>query len=216
LSTAGQGILRAVSTPAYSRLQVDERRRQVVEAGSRLFAEHSFEEISMRQIAAAAGISKALLYHYFPSKIELFKAAVAERSAELQRVIEPGGEGTAFEQLTGSLDAYLGWIEANSREWTKLMQSAATLPEAGDLVEGFRRRTLEQIQIRLTGGQTPRPVLRNALHGWLGYVDAAILDWVSAGGDVSRDQVRNLIIAAFGAALMAAQQADPQLKLDLA
>ena len=200
--------------PAYTRLQVDERRRQVVEAGSRLFAEHAFEEISMRQIAEAAGISKPLLYHYFPSKIELFKAAVAERAADLQRLIEPAGEGTPFEQLTRSLDAYLGWIEANSREWTKLMQSAATLPEAGELVEDFRTQTLDQLLVRLTGRRKPRPVLRNALKGWLGYVDAAILDWTQ-GGDLSRDQVRDLMVAAFGAALLDAQQADPKLKLSL-
>jgi AcrR family transcriptional regulator len=203
-----------MSSPAYTRLQVDERRRQVVDAGSRLFAEHAFEEISMRQIAEAAGISKPLLYHYFPSKIELFKAAVAERAAELQRLIEPAGDGTPFEQLSRSLDAYLGWIEGNSREWTKLMQSAATLPEAGELVEGFRTQTLDRLLQRLTGRRKPRPVLRNALKGWLGYVDAAILDWTQAG-DLSRDQVRDLMIAAFGAALLAAQHADPKLKLDL-
>jgi AcrR family transcriptional regulator len=203
-----------MSSPAYTRLQVDERRRQVVEAGSKIFAEHAFEEISMRQIAEAAGISKPLLYHYFPSKLELFKAAVAERASELQRLIEPTGEGTPFEQLTRSLDAYLGWIENNSRAWTKLMRSAATVPEAVELVEAFRTQTLEQLLVRLTGRRKPRPVLRNALKGWLGYVDAAILDWIEAG-DPSRDQVRDLIIAAFGAALMAAQHADPKLKLEL-
>ncbi|MDQ6807188.1 MAG: TetR/AcrR family transcriptional regulator [Actinomycetota bacterium] len=203
-----------MSSPAYTRLQVDERRRQVVEAGARMFTEHAFEEISMRQIAEAAGISKALLYHYFPSKIELFKAAVAEQAAALQGLIEPSGEGTPFEQLTRSLDAYLGWIEENSRAWTKLVQSAATLPEAVELVEAFRTRTLEQLLLRLTGRRKPRPVLRNALKGWLGYVDAAILDWIQVG-DLSRDQVRDLIIAAFGAALMAAQHADPKLKLKL-
>jgi AcrR family transcriptional regulator len=203
-----------MSSPAYTRLQVDERRRQVVEAGSKIFAEHAFEEISMRQIAEAAGISKPLLYHYFPSKLELFKAAVAERASELQRLIEPTGEGTPFEQLTRSLDAYLGWIESNSRAWTKLMRSAATVPEALELVEAFRTQTLERLLVRLTGRRKPRPVLRNALKGWLGYVDAAILDWIEAG-DPSRDQVRDLIIAAFGAALMAAQHADPKLKLEL-
>jgi hypothetical protein len=67
----------------------------------------------------------------------------------------------------------------------------------------------------LTGSRKPRPVLRNALNGWLGYVDAAILDWVQAGG-LRRDQVRDSIIAAFGAALVSAQQLDPKIKLSLA
>ena len=186
----------------------------MVEAGSKLFTEHAFEEISMRQIAEAAGISKPLLYHYFPSKLELFKAAVAERATELQRLIEPSGEGTPIEQLTRSLDAYLQWIEGNSRAWIKLMRSAATLPEAGEVLETFRTQTLDQLLVRLSGKRKPRPVLRNALKGWLGYVDAAILDWIESR-DLAPDQVRDLIIAAFAAALMAAQHADPKLKLEL-
>jgi AcrR family transcriptional regulator len=202
-----------VNQPAYTRLQVDERRQQLLEAGSALFAEHAFEEISMREIAEAAGISKPLLYHYFPSKIELFKAAVAERAAELERLIEPGEEGTPLDQLSRSVDAYLAWIADNARMWMKLLQSAATLPEAGEFVESFRTRTLEQIVRRLAGTRTPRPALRAVLKGWLGYVDAAILDWIQMG-DLSREQLRELILAAFGAALVAAQQVDPKVTLN--
>ncbi len=200
--------------PAYTRLQVDERRRQLLEAGARLFAEHAYEEISMRDIARAAGVSKPLLYHYFPSKIDLFKAALAEKATELQRVIEPAGEGTPFEQLSRSLDAYLAWIDANARTWSKLMQSAACLPEARDLVEGFRQRTMDMALARLTGSSVPRPALRTAIRGWLGYMDAAILDWTEAR-DLTREQLRDLLIAAFGAALLSAQQIDPTIQLPL-
>jgi AcrR family transcriptional regulator len=202
-----------MSEPAYTRLQVDERRAQLIEAGAALFAEHAFEEISMRQIAEAAGISKPLLYHYFPSKIELFKAAVAEQAAELGALIEPSGEGPPVEQLVRSLDAYLEWIGNHSRAWRKLMQSAATLPEAAEIVESFRTSTLEQVVARLTGrSEPPSPALRAALRGWLGYVDAVLLDWVDRQ-DLAADQVRDLIVAAFGAALLAAQQLDPSVQL---
>jgi AcrR family transcriptional regulator len=204
-----------MAEPAYTRLQVDERRAQLLDAGKRLFAEHAFEEISMREIAQEAGISKPLLYHYFPSKIELFKAAVADQAEQLQRLIEPSGEGAPFDQLRASLDAYLEWIQANSRTWAALMRSAATLPEATSLVEGFRAQTLRDIVERLTGDPTPRPALRNALNGWLGYIDAAILDWVRDGG-IRREQVREMILATFGGALLAAQNADPEIELRLA
>lgn len=204
-----------MSEPAYTRLSVDERRRQVLLAAGRLFTENAFEEITMREIAETAGISKALLYHYFPSKTELFKAAAAQYSAELQALIAPDGEGTPIEQLNRSLDAYLGWIEANSHAWRKLMQSAATLPEAGRLLESFRTETLDQILEHLTGAEEPPPLLRNALHGWLGYVDATLLDW-TAHDDLAREQVHGLIVTAFGAAVFAVQQADPALGLDLA
>jgi AcrR family transcriptional regulator len=202
------------SEPAYRRLQVDERRRQLLDAGATLFAAHAYEEISMRQIAAAAGVSKPLLYHYFPSKNDLFMAAVTEAASELQDLIAPSGDGTPVEQLTASLDAYLAWIDDNGQTWSKLMQSAATLPAARELVEGFRARTMDMVLAELTGRRKPRPALRTAIKGWLGYMDAAILDWAQAK-DLPREQLRDLLLAAFLASLFAAQQADPKVELSL-
>ncbi|MEA2151909.1 MAG: hypothetical protein QOI18_142 [Solirubrobacteraceae bacterium] len=203
-----------MSQPAYTRMQVDERRRQLLDAGAELFAKHSFEEISMRELAEAAGVSKPLLYHYFPSKIDLFKAAVSEKAEELQRLIEPSSDGPAIEQLSQVLDSYLAWIEDNAQTWSKLLQSAATLPEARELVEGFRQRTMDLILAQLTEGRKPRPALRIAIKGWLGYMDAAILDW-SESKDLPRAKLRELLLAAFGAALMAARQADRRVRLRL-
>ncbi len=168
----------------------------------------------MRDIAKAAGVSKPLLYHYFPSKIDLFKAAVADKAAELQRVIEPTGEGTPFEQLSSTLDAYLAWIEGNALTWSKLVQSAAARPEARELIEGFRQRTMDMALARLTENDKPRPALRTAIRGWLGYLDAAILDWTRAK-DLTRGQLRDLLLAAFGASLLSAQQIDPEVTLTL-
>jgi AcrR family transcriptional regulator len=203
-----------VSEPAYSRLNVDQRRAQILEAGTALFAEHAYEEISMREIAQAAGVSKPLLYHYFPSKIDLFKAAVSDAAMELQQLIEASRSGGAAEQLASTLDAYLGWIEAHARTWRKLMQSAATLPEAGEIVEGFRARTTRMLLDQLAGAGNPRPALRIAVAGWLGYLDAAIIDWTQHQ-DLDREKLRDLLIAAFGAALVSAQQIDPKVRLEL-
>jgi AcrR family transcriptional regulator len=201
-----------MSEPAYRRLNVDERRAQILHAGTALFAEHAYEEISMREIAQAAGISKPLLYHYFPSKIDLFKAAVAEAASELQEVIEPSSSGPPLERLIRSLDAYLSWIEQHAQTWTKLMESAASLPEAREIVAAFRDRTMEMALIELTGRRKPGPALRTAIRGWLGYVDAAILDW-TAHKDLTHEELRELLVAAFGAALLAAQQIDPKVQL---
>jgi len=196
---------------SYKRLQVDQRRQELLDAGAALFAERSYEEISMRDIAQAAGVSKPLLYHYFPSKTELFKAAVAENAAELQATIEPQGDAPPLEELTRSLDRYLAWIENHARTWAKLMQSAAALPEARELIEGFRRRTLELVLAQLTDTREPRPALRAAIKGWLGYMDAVVLDWAESK-DLSREKLRDLLVAAFVATLAVAEQIDPKIR----
>src|SRR5919199_3829821 len=90
--------------PAYPRLQVDERRRQLLARATELFAQHGYDELSMARIAREAGISKALLYHYFPSKRGLFEAALGQAAEEhLARV---GGEEEA-------LDVWLDWIDGH-------------------------------------------------------------------------------------------------------
>ena len=198
--------------PAYTRLGVDKRRQQLLDAGTALFAEHAFEEISMREIAEAAGVSKALLYHYFPSKVELFSAAVEEKTLELERLLDDRADGPAIDALSATLERYLRWIEQNAHWWTKLMQSAATLPQARDTVELFRSRTLERVLAEVSDAATPPAALRTALRGWLGYIDAAILDWIEHR-DLTIEQLSALIIAAFGAALLAATQADPTIEL---
>src|SRR6201995_1086616 len=96
--------------PAYTRLDVDERRRQLLELGRELFARHSYEELSMAGIARAAGISKALLYHYFPSKQEYFQATLATAAQQLRKLTEPDPALPPAEALTNSVEAYLGWV----------------------------------------------------------------------------------------------------------
>jgi AcrR family transcriptional regulator len=166
----------------------------------------------MRDIARAAGVSKPLLYHYFRSKTDLFKAALAESAAELQAAIEPGSEASPLEALASSLDKYLSWIETHARAWSRLMQSAAALPEARELIEGFRQRTMETVLAQLTGTRKPRPILRAAITGWLGYMDAVILDWAESK-DIPRDKLRDLLVAAFAATLAVAEQVDPKVEL---
>src|SRR5688572_16329163 len=115
--------------PAYTRLEVEERRRRLLELGAELFARHAYEELSMARIASEAGISKALLYHYFPSKQAYFAATLEQAAAELAAQIEPDPALPPVEQLAGSLDAYLAWVERHADAYTKLILSVGAVPE---------------------------------------------------------------------------------------
>ena len=75
--------------PAYRRLDVDERRAQLIALGERLFTTATYSELSMARIAREAGISKALLYHYFPSKQAYFEATLQAAAEELMARTEP-------------------------------------------------------------------------------------------------------------------------------
>lgn len=54
-----------------------DRRARIVAAATRLFAEHGFDGVSLRQVAREAGVDPALVHHYFESKDSLFSAAVS-------------------------------------------------------------------------------------------------------------------------------------------
>jgi AcrR family transcriptional regulator len=192
-----------LAEPAYTRMQVDERRRQLLELGAGLFARHSFGELSMARIAREAGISKALLYHYFPTKRDFFLATLREAAEEVRRRTEPDPDRPPGEALAGSLDAFLGWIEDNETAYRKLMESAGSVPEVGALIDEVRDRTSNRILAGLGAGADPPPRVRAAARGWLWFMDGAILDWLEHR-DLTRAELRDLVLGSLAGALTAA------------
>jgi AcrR family transcriptional regulator len=194
--------------PAYRRLGVDERKRQLLERGADLFARYSYDELSMRKIARDAGISKALLYHYFPSKQAFFRATLEQAAEELRARTEPDPDLPPFDQLRGSLDGFLGLIEENAIAYRKLMQSATSVPEVNALVNEIRNRTADRILAGLYPGDPPTPA-RIAVHGWLWFMDGACLQWIGRN-DLTREQLRDQLLGTLMGALTAAD-ALPQI-----
>jgi AcrR family transcriptional regulator len=200
-----------VTGPAYSRLQTDERRRQLLEAGARVFTERSYEDASMADVARAAGISKGLLYHYFPSKRDLFVATLEAAADELRELTQPDPALPVAEQLVTALDAYLRWIEEHADSYTKLLESAAGSDDVRSYMAQMRAGTVERMLEGVVRGGDPAAV-RTALHGFLWFIDGACLDWL-ANRDLSRDQLRDLLVTAFVGAVGAAAQAGPPVEL---
>jgi AcrR family transcriptional regulator len=184
---------------AYTRMQVDERREQLLELGAELFARHSYDELSMATIAREAGISKALLYHYFPSKQDFFLATLRQGADEIARRTEPDPELPPLEALSGSLDAYLGWVEENETAYRKLMESAGSVREVKELIDGIRDATSARILEGLGAGDPPPPRQRAAVRAWLWFVDGAILDWLEHR-DMSRAELRDMLVGQLSAA----------------
>jgi AcrR family transcriptional regulator len=202
-----------VGTPAFTRLDVDERRRRLLETGARVFTERSYDEVSMSDLAREAGISKGLLYHYFPSKRDFFTATLAAAATELTAVTAPDPSLTPVEQLSGSLTAYLAWIEANADGYRRLLESAGS-PDVRSLIDDVRERTVERLLDGVAARGRVRPALRVALRAWLWGMDGAILDWLDRG-QVTRAELRDLLLGTFLGALAVAEQVDPAVELRL-
>ncbi|HKF82841.1 MAG TPA: TetR/AcrR family transcriptional regulator [Solirubrobacterales bacterium] len=191
-----------MSEPSYRRMDVDERRQQLLERGAELFTSHAYDELSMNKIAAEVGISKALLYHYFPSKQAFFEETLSAWAQQLRERTAPDPELPPVEQLTASLDAFLGMIEENAAAYRNLMQSATGVAEIRDLVEEVRRVTAERILAGLYPDDPP-PKARTAVSGWLWFMDGACLNWIEHR-DIERGELRDLLLGVLMGALVAA------------
>jgi len=191
-----------MSDPAYRRLDVDERRRQLLEKGAELFTSHRYDELSMSKIAKEVGISKALLYHYFPSKQAYFEETLSAWAEQLRVQTEPNPGLPPVEQLKGSVEAFLGLVEENATAYRNLIQSAAAVPEIRDLIEEVRRKTAQRILDGLYPDGAP-PKARTAVSGWLWFMDGACLNWIEHR-DIERDELRDLLLGVLMGSLMAA------------
>jgi AcrR family transcriptional regulator len=187
--------------PAYRRMDVDERRQQLLERGAELFTSHPYDELSMSKIATEVGISKGLLYHYFPSKQAYFEATLGAWAEQLRQRTEPAPGLPPIEQLKGSLDAFLELIEENAVAYRNLMQSAAGVPEIRELIEAVRQATAERILAGLYPEETPAKA-RIAVSGWLWFMDGACLNWIEHR-DVEREELRDLLLGVLAGSLMA-------------
>jgi AcrR family transcriptional regulator len=193
-----------------TRLDLDERRRQLVEIGLDLFSERAYDDIAIDDIAARAGISKGLLYHYFPSKRDFYVEVIREAASELAERTEPDASLPPLERLTESIDAYLVHVEEHARGHATLLRGGiGTDPEVRAIVDENRRISARRIldAIAEAGGELT-PAVRLAVRGWIGFVEAVSLDWIEKG-EVQREEVRALLVQTLGWAVTSAA-AGPQ------
>jgi len=74
----------ASPTRAYRRLGVEERRAQLLGAALTLFAHRAPDDVSIDEVAAAAGVSRPLVYRYFPGgRQQLYEAALGSAAEQL-------------------------------------------------------------------------------------------------------------------------------------
>lgn len=187
--------------PLRTRLGVDERRAQLLERGRQLFNSRPYDEISIDDIAEAAGISKGLLYHYFDSKRRFYVETVRDSVAQMNAATEPDPTLPPLERLEASLDAYIDYVQRSGSAYTSLMTSGAGADaELAEIFEGQRQVVVSRVLSGLGIGDPPPPLLV-AVRGWVGFLEAVSIAWSQVPGGVERETVRELFVNALRASL---------------
>jgi AcrR family transcriptional regulator len=199
-------------TPAYRRLSVEERRSQLLEAALSLFAQRAPEEVSLDDVAEAAGVSRPLVYRYFPGgKQQLYEAALRSAAEELEHCFAEPPEGPLTQRLSRALDRYLAFVDQHDAGFSALLQGGSVVETSRTtaIVDGVRRAAAEHILDHLAV-RDPGLRLRMTVRMWITAVEAASLIWLDEGKQPPLEEVRDWLVEQFVVAVMATAGRDAQ------
>ena len=184
-----------MSSAGSRRLTADHRREQLLEIGRNLFASGRYAEVSVDDIARAAGISKGLLYHYFGSKEEFFLCRFRESALELLAACDTDPDRPYSEQITALIKGYLDFVYNHSVLYFNLFRDdVASRPGFAEVVNQTRGALVE----RFLAGLPPcvyTPAARLALKGYFRFAEAVILYWLEKR-PVGRPVLERLLVSA--------------------
>ena len=180
--------------PPRTRLGVDARRAQLLALGVAAFATRAYDDVPIDDIARAAGVSKGLLFHYFPSKRDFYMATIREAAEQLLSQTLADHVEDPLARLNAGLDAYLAYVARQGPAYAALLRGGiGSDPDVLAIVEETRGVFLARLMEGLPS-TTPTPLLRTALRAWLGFVEAAAIEWIDHR-DVEPAKLRDLMVA---------------------
>ena len=181
------------------------------------FGERAYDDVSIDAIADAAGISKGLLYHYFPTKRAYYAAVIEEAASRLVTSTETDDTAPPLARLHAGLDAYLAYVKQPAKAYATLMRSGVGVdPQIARIVDDTRALFVERLTSGFLDGSAAgmpgvdragyatgilrAPIVRLALRGWVGFAEATSLGWteaIAAGAPTpSQDEIRELLAGA--------------------
>ena len=158
------------------RLDPDARRAQLVQLGLDRIKERPFDQVLVDDVIRAAGISKGLLFHYFPTKRDFQVAVIQAAAAELLATLEPDPDLDVLDQLRQGIDAYIGYIEQQPASYTAIVRGAGSDEALLTVFEDTRDAIVDLIIDQVT--PDPTPLLRLAVRGWIASVEETTILWL--------------------------------------
>ena len=170
------------------RLDADARREQLVLAGLTLLEDTPFDQVSAVDVARAAGVSKGLVFHYFPTTSDLHAALLRAAATELLGRVDQRPDLPHEARLAAGLDAFIAYIEGQPIVYVAMARGAGSDPALQAVFEDTRNTIVELIVEVLGMADDPRVGLRIMLRGWVAMVEEATLHWLPSKA-VPRDRL---------------------------
>ncbi|MGZ8802927.1 MAG: TetR/AcrR family transcriptional regulator [Mycobacterium sp.] len=160
------------------RLSPDDRRNELLALGAEVFGQRPYDEVRIDEIAERAGVSRALMYHYFPDKRAFFAAVVRAEGERLFQATNtpPRPDLTLFAQVRAGVLAYLHYDEQHPHgAWAAYIGMGRSDPVLRGIEDIDNDRQANRIIDRVTeaaGGGIDSKVerdLRATVYGWLAF-----------------------------------------------
>src|SRR4051794_16392917 len=164
------------------RLSPDDRRNELLALGAEVFGKRPYDEVRIDEIAERAGVSRALMYHYFPDKRAFFAAVVKDEADRLYAAtnIEPAPGLTMFEEIRMGVMAYMAYHEQNPEAaWAAYVGLGRSDPVLLGIDDEAKNRQMQHIMTRITDtvAATQRDKLepeverdlRVIIYGWIAF-----------------------------------------------
>jgi AcrR family transcriptional regulator len=201
-------IKREAAKDPRRRLPVDDRRQELLLIGMRLFSTRAYDEISVEQIADEAGISRGLLYHYFPTKRDFYVAVTRAAAAQAGELTAPDPALPPQEQLRAAIEAFLRYAEEHAQGFLTAYRGGLSAdPEVRAIIEQGRQRQASRIFGVIASTREPPSLLRLAVFGWIALAQDVTARWL-ASQEPAREQVGEMLVRALSGAVTAAANAD--------
>ena len=181
------------TTPKYSRLAPARRREEILDAANALFAERGYDEVSIEEIAHAAGVTRGLVHHYFGGRKEVYIALLERIGTMREEQLPPPVGRSARARLADSVSRWLDWTEQNRTVWLATLGRGEDVadPDVRNVVLELVRRAVAILAAHHADIAEDSPRLRYALECWTGLNRSATRRWLQ--GEATREQTHELI-----------------------
>src|SRR5271163_2686894 len=162
---------------ARRRLSPEDRRAELLALGAEVFGKRPYDEVRIDEIAERAGVSRALMYHYFPDKRAFFAAVIRGQADQLfETTNSPSPGQSLFEEVRDGVLAYMQYHQEHPQAaWAAYVGLGRSDPVLLGIDDEAKDRQMEHIMSRVmevdgSGGQLEPQVerdLRIVIHGWL-------------------------------------------------